>query len=63
MKISKIVLASMISATLMVNCVNKKTPKKVVKTKTDSTKTDSLTTKSDSIVHQNLNNCPACGMG
>ena len=58
MKISSLVLASMVSATVLISCkTNPDDKKKIVEKqkKLDQQKNDSLL--------NHANNCPACGMG
>lgn len=61
MKISNLVLASMVSASFLNSCKNNVESKKVSKTKFNKINQDSLK-KNDTTVY-NGNNCPACGMG
>ncbi len=61
MKISNLVLASMVSASFLTSCKNNIEPKKISKAKLYKINQDSLK-KNDSTVY-NGNNCPACGMG
>ncbi len=61
MKISKVVLASMVSASFLTSCKNNLESKKTSKAQINKINQDSLT-KIDSSVY-NGNNCPACGMG
>lgn len=61
MKISNVILASMVSTSFLTSCKNNIESKKISKAKLDKIYQDSLT-KIDSTVY-NGNNCPACGMG
>ncbi len=61
MKISKIVLASMVSASCLVGCKNKLEVKNKTKAEIEKVKKDSIK-KSEQEIH-NSQNCPACGMG
>ncbi len=63
MKISNVVIASMISASFFVNCKSDKSTKIKSKAEIEKIKQDSIA-KADVEMAKNIGqNCPACGMG
>lgn len=63
MKISNVVLASMVSASFFVSCKNNSESKNKTKAEIEKIKQDSIE-KADAEMAKNIGqNCPACGMG